>query len=285
MNFSRSVIEIIRERTSKRSYTPAPIEEDRRQALLTALRSARGPFDVKTRFELVDTEGWADASINALGTYGTIQGARFFIVGLCGRGERDMEGFGYAFESIILRATDLGLGTCWIGGVFNRSGFAGKAGAREEEAVPAVSPVGHSTPRRSLTDSVIRWSAGARARKSRDQLFFSDGFGTALSDAAAGPFLEPTEMVRLGPSASNRQPWRIVKEKDTPLLHFYMRRSAGYGKLIRAVDLQRIDMGIAMCHFELTARELGLPGEWRISEPDLGPLPERTSYLVSWDGR
>jgi hypothetical protein len=144
--------------------------------------------------------------------------------------------------------------------------------------------VGHATPRRSLTDSVIRWSAGARARKSRDQLFFDGMFGAALSDAAAGPFLEPTEMVRLGPSASNRQPWRIVKEKGAPVLHFFMRRSAGYGKLVRTVDLQRIDMGIAMCHFELTAKELGLPGAWRISEPDIGPLPERTTYLVSWDG-
>jgi nitroreductase len=91
-------------------------------------------------------------------------------------------------------------------------------------------------------------------------------------------------MLRLGPSASNRQPWRVVKEPGRAVFHFYLRRSAGYEKLIRAVDLQRIDLGIAMSHFELTARELGLEGHWEPRPPPLDPLPERTGYIQSWVG-
>jgi len=53
----------------------------------------------------------------------------------------------------------------------------------------------------------------------------------------------------------------------------------GYRKL-RDVSLQEIDMGIAMCHFELTARELGLEGNWRQNEsaPEIKPW----EYITSW---
>lgn len=89
-------------------------------------------------------------------------------------------------------------------------------------------------------------------------------------------------MVRLGPSASNRQPWRVVRQERSDSFHFYLRRSKGYDKLIKAVDLQRLGLGIAMSHFELTARELSLSGRWERRPPSLSPLPERTEYVQSW---
>ena len=33
-------------------------------------------------------------------------------------------------------------------------------------------------------------------------------------------------------------------------------------RIFTQADLQRVDIGVAMCHFELTAREQGLAGEW-----------------------
>mgnify|MGYP006982828216 CR=1 FL=1 len=47
-------------------------------------------------------------------------------------------------------------------------------------------------------------------------------------------------------------------------------------------DLQRVDMGIAMCHFELTCNELGIKGKWVVEEPEIKNLPARTEYLVTW---
>ena len=52
--------------------------------------------------------------------------------------------------------------------------------------------------------------------------------------------------------------------------------------MIKAVDLQRLDLGIAVSHFELTARELSLSGRWEKRPPSLSPLPERTEYVQSW---
>lgn len=272
----------MKERCSRRSYTPQPVEAEKLQALRDFFVALEGPLGGGARFVILDTTGWGEGKINALGTYGTIQGARLFIVGMIRRGEHAMEDFGYQFEKIILRATNLGLGTCWIGGIFNRSRFADKAGVREDEVLPAISPLGYATQKRSMADSIVRWSAGSRNRRAWRQLFFHGSFELALSSGAAGRYADPLEMLRLGPSASNRQPWRVVKDQARDIFHFYLRRSIGYDKLIKAVELQRIDMGICMSHFELAATELGLGGGWEKMPPSLSPLPERTEYVRSW---
>jgi hypothetical protein len=53
-----------------------------------------------------------------------------------------------------------------------------------------------------------------------------------------------------------------------------------YAKLFKAVRVQRVDMGIAMCHFEFAARELGLKGRWDRSRAPRGS--EGWRYIVSW---
>ena len=90
----------------------------------------------------------------------------------------------------------------------------------------------------------------------------------------------------MAPSASNKQPWRIVhRGRDW---HFYLVRTKGYGKesalfsALRLADMQRVDMGIAMCHLELAARELGLAGTWTFEEPGLGALETGVEYTATW---
>jgi hypothetical protein len=192
-------------------------------------------------------------------------------------------------EQIVLFATDLGLGTCWLGGTFTKTGFASKAAVQEGELVPSVISVGYIAKKPRLFDNMIRRSAKADKRRPWERLFFDGGFETPLSHQAAGEYAQPLDMLRRGPSASNKQPWQVVRQGKR--WHFYLRRTPGYreGRLNRRMvvaDLQRIDMGIAMCHFELTARELGLQGRWERNEPGIiipdGPL----EYTVSWvDGR
>jgi len=44
-----------------------------------------------------------------------------------------------------------------------------------------------------------------------------------------------------------------------------------------------MDMGIAMCHFELAANEAGVEGDWKVSQPDISSLSEEIEYVVSWE--
>ena len=68
-------------------------------------------------------------------------------------------------------------------------------------------------------------------------------------------------------------------------LHLFLQRTPKYSQSLKAIDmadLQRIDMGIAMSHLELAAREQGLEGEWISEPPDLGALPPGTEYIATW---
>jgi hypothetical protein len=208
-----------------------------------------------------------------------------FIVGATRQPERGTEDYGYLMELIILHATDLGLGTCWLGGSFTKSSFAAKIGTGDDEVVPAVAAVGHIANRPRALDSVMRRAVGSDQRLLWQDLFFEGSFSTPLLREDAGEYAVPLEMLRLGPSASNKQPWRVVKTGNT--WHLFLARTKGYGQGIlgRSLsrgDMQRLDMGIAMCHFEQTARELGLKGRWVVDQPEIGELDELTEYTVSW---
>jgi hypothetical protein len=281
--YTQSTTELIKQRFSCRDYVKTPIDAER-QGRLTKFIAANqtGPFGSPTRFELVAATEADQKALRKLGTYGFIKNPTGFIVGAMGEGAKNLEDFGYAMERIILFATDLDLGTCWLGGSFTKSRFAKKIAARKEERVPAVTSVGYIAG----AHGIRHLFSHNKHRYAWDKLFSDQAFGRPLAQDEAGAYAALLEMVRLGPSASNKQPWRIVKDGD--LCHFYIQRSKGYGpdspvfKLLNVDDMQRLDAGIAMCHFELTANELGLAGEWQINEPAIEKPDEMIEYIASW---
>jgi hypothetical protein len=48
------------------------------------------------------------------------------------------------------------------------------------------------------------------------------------------------------------------------------------------MDIQRVDMGIAMCHFERTCQETCIPGAWTVQPAGNLNLLIRTSYVATW---
>jgi nitroreductase len=287
MRFTRPVADIIRARTSVRTYAGTPVEPAK-EALLRDFLAAgpAGPFGTKARFELVTARpGDADA-LKGLGTYGAIKSPAGFIAGVVRNAGRDLEDFGFIMETVILLATDLGLGTCWLGGSFRQSRFAAAVRLGEGESLPAVVSLGNPAARRRLIENLMRRGANADTRMPWEDLFFRSAFDRPLTRSEAGAYAAPLEALRLAPSASNKQPWRVVKDAERALFHFHLRRTKGYDRsrkrLFRLADLQRVDMGIGMCHFALSAEEAGLSGEWETSDPCLVPLPPDTEYVVSW---
>ena len=286
MNLKKPVTEVIRERCSCRSYDGRPLDEHSRKELEEFLSCAEdGPFGVPVRLHLVDRSASSPWRTRAFGTYGFVSGAKQFLVGAVLQADKDLETYGYIFEKAVLFATELGLGTCWIGGTFNRSSFAREIALRENETLPAISPVGHKRTKQGALDSMIHRAVGSANRKPWRDLFFYKNFDTPISEANAGQYSVPLEMVRLAPSSVNAQPWRIIKIEGVNSFHFYLKRM-GMGKrtadMCTPLDMQRLDIGIAMCHFDLTAQEMNLKGKWEILNPNLCPLPKEMEYVVSW---
>ena len=286
MTFSKPVTELVKQRFSCRDYSKTPIDAEKQEQLAEFIAASQiGPFGSPTRFGLTAATEADRKALRGLGTYGFIKNPTGFILGAMGKGEKNLEDFGYAMERIILFATDLGLGTCWLGGSLTKSRFAKKITAGKGERVPAVTSIG-----RFADDPGVRQQFSRnKHRYAWDKLFFDQAFDRPLSQDKAGAYAEPLEAVRLGPSASNKQPWRIVK--DGASWHFYIQRSKGYGpdslafKLLNVDDMQRLDAGIAMCHFELAAGEPGLAGAWQIDEPAIEKPDEMTEYVASWNDK
>lgn len=284
--FNRPVTEIIKQRYSCRAYEKTPITAEHAGQMRTFLEAIKtGPLGTPLRFELAAAAEQDRGALKGLGTYGLIRDAAGFIIGALGPGEKNLEDYGYGMESAVLAAASIGLGTCWLGGNFTRSSFARKIRATGDEIVPAVAAAGYAAEGNRSRD-LLRLLARSETRLPWEKQFFGPVFGTILPREDAGAYAVPLEMVRLAPSASNHQPWRIVQEGAC--FHFYLQRRPGYApgipaaRLAGLVDLQRVDLGIAMCHFELTARELGLAGRWEVRQPEI-PLPDyRIVYAASW---
>jgi nitroreductase len=263
-------------RKSIRTYKNEPLPHEIRDKLEQYIKNVKGPFDTQMRFVMVDTDNAVSGA--KLGTYGVISGAGTFICAAVKPQDRYEENLGYAFEKIILYATSLGLGTCWLGGTFNRSEFSKAVGLEEGEIMPVVTPLGYAREKRSLVDSILYIGAGSKNRKDWPELFFDKSYDTPLSKESSGFFREALEMVRLAPSASNKQPWRIVKDGD--ILHFFLKRSAGYKNII-GFDIQRLDIGIAMCHMDLMMNDLGYKGDWVDIDPK-SSVNENAEYIISY---
>lgn len=286
--YPKPVVDLIQERFSCRTYHREMIDSDTQSQLVRFVSAEkRGPFGHTARFQLVAASEQDPQRLRYLGTYGFIQGASGFLVGAMPGNQFSPEDYGYLMEQIILYATSLGLGTCWLGGTFTKSSFARKINAREDEVVPAVSAVGYIAEYPRRIETWLKARRGPKRRLPWTSLFFDQEFGQPLSTAAAGDYKTALEMVRIAPSASNRQPWRVVK--DNHQFHFFLQRTPGYRdrllvRMTTVADLQRMDMGIAMSHFELAAREAGLRGRWVVDQSQLDLPDPHTEYTASWVG-
>lgn len=274
-----SASEMIQARTSWRSCTGEPIPAEKLTLLDTFVKSkTQGASGKPLRFKLAAAQAGDLEALRGLGTYGFIRGASGFVIGTVDRTDPNLEDYGHALEEIVLYATHLGLATCWLGGTFYKDAFSKRIHVQDHEVVPAVVSVGVPADRRNMVDRLIRNVAGSRKRKDWGEIFFKGPDLQPLQPEEAGPYNQVLEAVRIAPSASNKQPWRLVLEDQA--VHFFLARTPGYRKPMFS-DLQRIDMGIAMAHFQGVCEEHVIQGTWQ-DQTRRPVAPEHWEYITSW---
>jgi nitroreductase len=276
-----SMIEIIKQRHSVRSYHKKRIESSKLKQIAEFLRpNTSGPLGSNVRFELVEITANEKDQLKELGTYGMIKGASIFIAGAVTKGPRAMEDYGYCMEQNILKATSLELGTCWLGGTLKRTAFAARINSTADELIPAVTPLGYAVSKKPIRDSIIRFAVGSNGRKPFSTLFFDQTPDRPLTGNQDDPIIRAFECVRLGPSASNKQPWRIVRDADNHSFHFFIKPDPMYNKFFKEIKIQFVDMGIAMCHFENALKDQGIYGEWKEGTPTIDA--DSFKYVISF---
>jgi hypothetical protein len=276
MTFTKPIDELVKLRRSVRTYTNAPIPPQVKKQINDYILTLKSPFPAKASFKLIEIK--QEPNGVKLGTYGMIKGASVFIGSAVQNTEFAVEALGYEFEELILLLTSLDIGTCWLGGTFTKGEFQKVMDITEDTLFPAITPIGYFE-KKSIREMMVRGFVKADSRKPWETLFFDGDFKTPLTSALAGAYAFPLEMVRLAPSASNKQPWRIVRTGS--VFHFYEYKLPGYSGAFN-FDMQSIDMGIAACHFELAAEEKGLTGQFDLHADPQTECPENVIYKFSW---
>ena len=286
MIFTSSASQLIRQRHSCRTYQKRPLNKEDISSLETfAANWKSGPLGNPVRYLLTAASENDTQALRRLGTYGFIKDPPAFIIASIRDRPGALEDFGYLLELLILKAADLEIGSCWLGGTFTKSRFVQLMKLEAGEIIPAVISIGYPHDHQAFLDRVSRVYAGSDRRLPWEQLFFENFWDVPLAKDRAGDYLESLILLRLAPSASNKQPWRILKSGQS--WHFYLRRTPNYPPsffdfLLGLADLQRIDIGIAMAHFELGAKESGHHGSWLVSDPKLTQPGQHLEYTVSW---
>lgn len=155
---------------------------------------------------------------------------------------------GYFGEQFVLKATSLGLGTCWVGGTYDKKALESKLAGNDEEVI-CVIPLGVVSKRRSCREFFMNGCSFNYKRKRKDLekiIFnykdFSDRqtwVQTALNAA------------RLAPSSFNKQPW-LFKVSDRII------EIVNLGKTMKSC----LDIGIVMSHLEMAINSQKLSGNW-----------------------
>jgi nitroreductase len=248
------------------------------------------------------------------GIYGILSSAPHFILAVSQERPGYMENMGYCMEHLILGATALGLGTCWIGEMFTEDGlqdFVPDLGP--DERIIALTPLGYAVDALSvdqtpvdeasadtlsahepsnesemgrLVQHLIRWSSERQGNRkplqesiSRDTWVVPWVSGLEAKDDTLDRILE---LVQLGPSWANTQPWHFVVDTVADELQVIatVDHTPRRGNVREGKPYYRLDGGIAMCHLHLAAQALGWHPTWNERSTD-GP-DRAESHTARW---
>lgn len=255
------------ERKSVRTYDGKGLSEEHRKDLEAYMKELPNPFDIPVRFTLLDGKKLGLSSP-------VLSGEEWYVAGMVEKKPYADVAFGYSFEKLVLYAWTLGIGTVWIGGTMKRENFEKAAGLKEGEMMPCVSPLGYPA-KRSMKENMMRKGVGADNRIAPEKLFFDGEWDKPLTVPAE--MKDVLEAVRWAPSAVNKQPWRIVVKDGA--CHFYEKKDKGYVHEATG-DLQKIDLGIALCHFVEMHELMGKACRISISDPGI-TIPTDAEYIAS----
>lgn len=245
--------EAIWKRRSRRYFIQKPIPSEILENLIFVCENFK-PFSSVRNTLIKDSTDVVFKG--ALGNYGKIKGAPAVIAFI---GDTDdvnvYEKIGYTGEGIILEATSLGLGTCWVGGFFRPDVAGSLVKIKGKEKVVAVTPVGYPEDKMTFEEKIMTGFGKTHKRKPLKEVL------SGIEESKLQPFIrQALEAARASPSAVNRQPWRFHVEIDSISVYT--------DNLKDTFNIpKRIDCGIAMLHIEVALLNFGMCGEWEFLEP------------------
>lgn len=212
-----NILEAVEKRHSVRSYTDKKIDKETKEKLQEIIAECNMEEDMNIQLCIDEPQAFS----GFMASYGKFENVKNYIAIIAKKGDNFEEKCGYFGEKIVLKATQLGLNTCWVAGTYSKGKVKYKL--NKDEKLCCVIAFGYGK-----TNGV------SRKTKSINQLCKING---EMPDW----FEKGMKSVQLAPTAMNQQKFlfeldgNVVKLK--PLLGFYT----------------KLDLGIVKYHFEIGA--------------------------------
>ena len=215
------LLEAIKSRHSVRSYTDKKIEGE----TLTQLRQTVDECNQKSGLSIQLCLNEPNAFTGMMARYGKFQNVKNYIA-LIGKKDNSLEEkCGYYGETIVLKAQQLGLNTCWVAMTYSKGKSAAVVKPGEKLVIVIALGYGETTGVQHKLKAIEELSS--------------------VNSAVPEWFSAGVEAAQLAPTAMNQQKFRF--ELDGNLV----KASAGSG------FYTKVDLGITKYHFEIGAGESG----------------------------
>lgn len=222
-----TIKEAVEIRKSRRRFITQPIASslvDKINALLAEYNRESG-----LNIQFIINDGSAFHSLRK--SYGLFSNVQNYIALVGKKNDEDAkEKSGYYGELLILEATRLGLGTCWVGGAFDKDSCTCKI--ENDEMLVCVIAIGNVDEKMSFKENLIRGAVRQKKVNAAD-LYTSDA-------PPSSEFLNGMDAVSKMPSAKMKMPIMFSYNYDTIS-----------ASITKQTGFEFVDLGIAKAHFKI----------------------------------
>lgn len=225
-------LEAIGTRSSRRAYAgPLPKPEQ------TWLEGAVARANLDSGLDICIVADGARVFAGVKGSYGLFSGVHGLILMAGPKGEANLKELcGRHGERLVLEATKRGLGTCWVGGTYDRALLLDTLSGRQE--LVAVITIGPVKRERSL----LHRAADAVRNRDPEKMYVAD-------EEPPEWFVQGAAAAACAPGSQGRQP-----------VCFTWQGGIAKAGVPDEKELHLVDLGIAKLHFEIGAGGSFAPG-------------------------
>ncbi|MCT4562875.1 MAG: nitroreductase family protein [Maledivibacter sp.] len=293
------VNKVIKDTRSVREYKDKKIDTGVINQLLDDLNRNRAlKKDIKMDFGFMDNGKEAFEKLDGLvGYFGKFIKAPHYIYITSEVEDGYLENAGYLGEELILRATDLGLGSCWIEVSENISKVKDILDIQEDRDIIGLLAIGYPKKGSKVAGMYdvkgksvspltqygypnidIKYAdAPVSERISIEDMAYIKDWGkkATIDDLENRGMAEVFYYMRLAPSWGNRQPWKFIIDGERIVL--------AVSKDEKITErTAKIEAGIAMLYFELMIHQVGIPGGWILEKPEKNYNIPRSYFVAGY---
>lgn len=213
-------------RISRRAYIPEFLSDEKKAALQNIIDG----LCERSGLKIMLMEN-GEECFSLFKSYGMFSGVKSYLA-LAGKADDEKlhEKIGYYGEELVLEATRLGLGTCWVAGSYDKAST--HVPLSEDESLYCVISVGEIKTEENLKEKFLSGVIKMK-RKKPDEM-------CEAYDNSPEWFRSGMDCVANAPSAQNKQP-----------VFFRLTPDGVKTKLLGIYNVNKVDLGIAEYHFEL----------------------------------